>query len=282
MAIARDALGVSMAKFATDCARLGYIGGGSITEPITRQSLARQIADSFGAVFTPTSGIVFADPDYSPVTVEPGPIRSQGKPAGEVVASFDYADGQPQQTVTLRARAGDSEQVSLPWVQSQRVAVMVAKSLAIERSGQLWQFEFTKKTNRLSAASSVAFSLAPFGARTGIVTASTYNFSDTTGAAQFRTNAATTAELVHQSRRFGADSASSTTIERVGDEVNLYVRDPDNDLPLSNAKCTLDGRMTRYTDAAGLVTFPASAVDDGLPHRVKIEAEGRQAFEIAV
>jgi hypothetical protein len=283
--VACDALSLSasdMPKFRAECARRGYIAAGSITAPVTRQSLARSIAASFGAIFTP--GLLIAFPDLSaPVAIEPGAIYTSGAPVGEIVASFDFADGEPRQTVTLRTRVGDAEAVSLEWVQSQRVAEAIGKLIAIERSGQLWAFEFLRRsTARLSAGAAVSFTLAPFGAKSALVTESAFDFDQTSGTAEFRMTGATTATLVHQSARFDPDAGGSVTITRVGDEVQLVVLDEDTGAPLSNAKCTLDARMTRYTDAGGRVTFPAYAVDDGLPHSVLVEQSGRPSFTISL
>jgi len=283
--VACDALGLDagqMPKFRAECARRGYVAAGSITQPVTRQALARSIAASFGAIFTP--GLLIAFPDLSaPVAVDIGAIQTVGAPVGEIVASFDYADSSARQTVTLRARAGDAEDVALEWVQSQRVAIAVATALAIERSGQLWAFDFTRRsTSRLNAGAAVSFELAPFGSKSALVTESAFDFTQTTGTAEFRTSAATSAALVHQSAKFDAEASSGVTITRVGDAVELLVLDQDTGAPLGNAKCTLDARMTRYTDAGGKVTFPASAVDDGLPHSVLVEQAGRPSFTIAM
>lgn len=87
---------------------------------------------------------------------------------------------------------------------------------------------------------------------------------------------------MHQSARFDPDAGGSVTISRVGDNVELLVLDQDTGAVLSNAKCTLDARMTRYTDAGGIVLFPASAVDDGLPYTVRIEKPGMASFDISV
>jgi hypothetical protein len=87
---------------------------------------------------------------------------------------------------------------------------------------------------------------------------------------------------VAQSSKFDPDAGSSATITRTGDELQITVLDPDNDAPLSNAKCTLDGAMTRYTDAGGRVTFPAYAVDDGRQHTIRVEADGRAPFDVSL
>ncbi len=282
--VACDALGLSasaMPEFRAACTVAGYIAGGSITEPVTRQTLARSIAASFGATFTPQR-LIFFPALTDALQIDVAAIQTSGKPAGEILALFDYADGEHQQSVTLRARAGEQQEVTLAWVQSQRVAIAAATALAIERSGQLWSFDFAKKSSeRISAGAAVKFTLHPFGARSAIVTQSAYDFGVTTGTAEFRMPGATTATLVHQSARFSADSASTATITRVGDSVELLVLD-DTDVPLSNAKCTLDARMTRYTDAGGKVLFPAFAVDDGLPHSVLVEQTGRPSFTISL
>lgn len=282
--IACDALGLSasdMPKFRAECATRGYVGAGSITEPVTRQSLARSIASSFGAVFTPSALLTFPAITNA-VAVECGSIETDGLPPGEILASFDFADGEPRQTVTLRTRAGDAEEVSLEWVQSQRVAIAIATAIAIERSGQLWRFDFTRKsTQRINAADAVKFNLAPFGPTSALVTESTFDLVGTTGSAQFRTDRATSAALVHQSARFSAEAESAASVTRIGDEVEINVVD-ENGKAISNAKCTLDSRMTRYADAGGRVRFPASAVDDGLPHTIKIESEGRETFELTL
>lgn len=280
--IACDALDLdpfAMQEFRATCDVRDYVAGGSIIEPVSRQSVARAIASSFGAYFTPGKLIFF--PGASSVAADIGPIQTEGKPYGAVTAAFDLADGSPQQTVTLRAADGETEQVTLEWVQSQRVAISVAKTLAMRSSGQLWVCQWLRKGSRVSAGDNITVNVAPFSA-VAMVTQSAYDLTTSSGAAQFREGSATTATLEHQSARFANDAASAATVTRVGDEVEIIVVDQENGLPLPNAKCTLDGWMIRYTDAGGVVRFPASAVDDGRDHRVFVESNGRPDFEITL
>lgn len=279
--VARDALGITelMPEFRSECARRDYIAGGSIAEPVTYQSLARSIAASFGAKFTPAKLIFYPDAS-TPIAADIGAVQSVDKPAGAITANFDFADGSARQTVTMRTGPGDQEYADLTWVSSQRVAIAVCGALSIERSAQKWTFDFTAKNKRVKAGDAVSIAVHPFNA-TATVTAATW-LSDSTGTAELTTNAATVATLVHQSAKFDPDAGGDVTIERIGNNVRLLVKDQDTGAPLSNAKCTLDERMTRYTDAAGAVTFPASALAEGVPHSVLVEQDGRPAFIISL
>jgi hypothetical protein len=86
--------------------------------------------------------------------------------------------------------------------------------------------------------------------------------------------------LVSQSSAFDAMQYAGVGIETKGGERILTLRE-DSGAPIIGAAVTLDGTLTRYTDAAGRVSFPVASMPPG-EHVLAIKTTDGRALTTTV
>ena len=86
--------------------------------------------------------------------------------------------------------------------------------------------------------------------------------------------------LITLAQAYTPEPYAGATVATQGNQRVITITD-DVGRPIAGAACTLDGSMTRTTDGAGRVSFPASAMPTGA-HTIDVVASGFSPFRLTV
>jgi hypothetical protein len=86
--------------------------------------------------------------------------------------------------------------------------------------------------------------------------------------------------LLRQSAQIDAEPYEGVVLETVGSERVLTLREADG-RPIVGAACRLNDNITRFTDGAGKVSFPASSMPPGV-HVIVVTTQDGRTFAIEV
>lgn len=283
----------ALQNFSAECAALDITIGGSIEESITIQSQCRDICKSIGAIFSPdirglckvhpggTGGVSKSTINYR---LSATATANRTDLITSLSVTFDYENGSPLQSIKADAVDGLSRYgrfestLEARWVKSSRVALGVATRMLSAKSRPAYKLSASgiKDIIRIGETVTVNHPVVP---KTGvaIVINRSLNMdaSLTDAALEFIDLPATRVELVQQSQAFTTNSYSSIAVATIGDERVFTFTEQDGS-PTVNASVTLDGQMTRYTDGAGKVSFPAYSMPVGDHTLYMITADGRE------
>lgn len=286
----RDVGDAALAEFRRECAAAGLEVGGSIESAQTPQVILRAICDSIGAV-------VCADmPGWCrlwPAPIEGGVRRTVRAGAlsasttaddlvNDLAIAYAHEAGAPRATVRLEA--GDAiarmgrRSATLPasWLTSARVAAQVGQRLLQQRARPNWSI--TVSTTGLLRVGDVIALAHPASPASGTYRVLSRDLDLDTGTTSVGIVAPVgdvpAVRLVAQSAAFDARQYASVGVETIGGERVLTLRSDDG-TPIVGAAVTLDDSITRYTDAAGRVSFPAASMPPGEHTLSIVTADGR-------
>lgn len=283
--------------FRSACARAGIVVGGSITESITLQSAIREVCDSVGAIFAPDARDLChlwpGDAGGIRASIDVRQTLSAGLGLADLatvaVITYAYEDGEPRAAIELEAREPARlygrrvSDVAMPWVRSARVAAAVGSRLLQHRARPVWAVGVGALLGdiRVGDGVSLAHPVLPV---TGDYTVLAREADPETQAVSVTLSvpvgAVPVVRLVRQSSMLDPEQYSSAGLQLVGAEYVLTLRE-ESGQPIAFASVTLDGQMTRTTDAAGRVSFPSSAMQPG-EHRFDILTQDSRPLSMTV
>ncbi|TXH56545.1 MAG: hypothetical protein E6Q97_06105 [Desulfurellales bacterium] len=283
--------------FRSACARAGIVVGGSIATRITLQSAIREVCDSVGAIFAPDARDLChlwpgpASGLRESIDVRQSLSASLGLDdlATAAVITYAHEDGEPRAAVELEAREPSSlygrrvTDVAMPWVRSARVAVAVGTRLLQHMARPAWSVGVGGLLGDIRVGDGIALD-HPVLPVTGDYTVLGRETEPETQAVSVTLSvpvgAVPVVRLIRQSSMLDPEQYSSAGLQLVGAEYVLTLRE-ESGQPIAFASVTLDGQMTRTTDAAGRVAFPSSAMAPG-EHRFDILTQDSRSLSMTV
>ncbi len=289
----RDIAETELDDFRNACARLGITVSGSITDGgASVQGVAREICASIGAVFS--AGMrgwcrVYPGGELSPAVATVGDfdgvsaVADLGDLANDITIEFAHTDGSPRQTLQVEsvesvARYGRRSMThSAPWISSNRVALDVASRLLKHRARRVWSVSAGGLSERVRVGDVITLDSVRLPVPGDYMALATELDLDTEKTAirfEVPVGAAPMASLVRTATAFTRESYAALGVEAVGSDYVITLREEDG-RAMVGAAVTLDGSITRYTDSAGRVAFPANLMTAG-EHTFRIvTADGR-------
>lgn len=269
-----------LAAFRSACDAAALVVGGSVSESVTLQTAIRSVCASVGALFAPDAREMChlwpAPPAGARAHVD---VRhgltarvALADLATAIVLRYAHEDGTATSTVELEAREPVARfgrrvvEIDCPWVRSARVAVAVGTRILQHRSRPVWRVGVSGVPGDLRVGDGVDIDhprLPSAGVHT--ITSRVYNLADDSSSGldfEVPVGAVPRVRVVGQSSMLGPEQYTSATIETSGTEYLLTLREQDGKA-IAFASATLDGQITRISDGAGRVTFPASAMPPG-------------------
>lgn len=278
-------------SFRAACARAGLLVGGSITEAVSLQSAVREVCASVGAIFAPDArGLCHLWPDV------PGPTRGAVDKRHTLGAElqldaletsltllYAHEDGTPTAAVEVEARESAviygrrPAELQCPWVRSARVAAAVAARLLEHRARPTWAVSVSGLTGDLRVGDAVTLdhpTLPAGGVHTVLERVLDPADFATAISLSVPVGAVPVVRVLRQSSMLEPEQYSSATVVRDGADYLLTLREEDG-RPIAFAAVTLDGQITRTSDGAGRVRFPATAMTPGEHSIAIVAADGR-------
>lgn len=288
--------------FRAECASRSLRVGSSLTQADSAQTVARAIAESLGASYSADARLAaFLNPGgvAQPARVsaaDSAGLQLEAEVAdlvNDLTVEFDFQDGEPRQTIRLRAPASVARYGSRPktlsarWITDARVALDVGTRLLQHGARPRWGVTASalKATPRVGDhVSLVSALLEPAG--TYPILSRALDFAAGTSAITFDVPTGDTpaVELVSQASAYGPNVYSGVTVDQQGSDFTVHIYDVDiTTTPptitgdAAGARVTPDGNQqaTRVTDNQGMATFPSTILGPG-PHSLYIlMADGR-------
>lgn len=287
---------IDLSDFRGACAAAGLEVGGSLERPETLRAVVRSLCASIGAVFS--DGRAFLWPDDAPTggwrigaEVEIDAALQQDTLANDLTLRFAAEDGQPRASVRVEApdsvaAYGRRERLEdAPWLASPRVAIAVATRALQQRARPAWSVGTgpIERVLRIGDVVALDHPTLPVQA-SAVVLGRELDAQDGSTRVRFElpVGDAPAVRLVSQSAALDVQQYDGVAIETVGSERVLTLREADG-RPIVGAACRLNDNITRTTDGAGRVSFPASAMPPGV-HVIQVRtADGREfATEVTV
>lgn len=281
-----DASEGELTAFHADCYRRGLVVAGSITDADSAQTVVRAICASVGAIFCANGrGLCLvwpgADDDVARATVDHRHKLSAQAAVGDIcndlTMEFDVVDGTARQSLHMDApdsvaRFGRRrETLAASWISLPRVAYDVAARVLAQRARPQWVVDAIGLRDAVKVLDDVVLDhpVLPVGGQHSVLScARDFESGETT--VQFRVPMGDppAVRLIGQSSAF-APVVPAITSTTVGSERILTLRRAEDNTAIAGASVTVDNRLTRTSDSAGRVSFPAAMLTPGA-HRLDI------------
>lgn len=266
-----------LAEFRRACIAAALDVGGGIEAAESAQSVLRALCASVAAIVSADMpGWCRLSPGVTPApraTVRTGELSAQAASdalVNDLTVTYAHEDGSPRASVRLEAPDSialygrRSETLDATWVRSARVAASVGQRVLEQRARPNWAI--TIAVDRpLSLGDSIALA-HPLSPVTGTYVITSREIDLDSGRATVSITAPVgdvpVVRLVAQSAAFEASTYAGVGIDTVGGERIATLRE-ETGAPIVGAAVTLDGTITRYTDAAGRVSFPVATMPPG-------------------
>lgn len=265
----------------------GSIVGGSL------QGALSDIATSIYAAFSrELPGLMRLLPRSSPVVT----IQARDTPIGtaqrsdiatRIRARYAVRDGQPRASVEVAAPAVETTrgrvltEITLPWVTDARTAADVADRMLSDASRPRFRVPVARQQRRLVPGDVVQASVPALGlSGAALVVSSTFDERGSVPTITIAAGSAPATEIVASTAAYTPEVYTGVTIATQGADRVLTITDTSGE-PIAGAACLLDGAITRTTDGAGRVAFPASMMPPGT-HTVDVTATGFEPFRLVV
>jgi len=287
--------GVSAARlddFRAACSVAGIEVGGSIETTDSVRAILTGLCNSIGAVWSDDArGLCHlwpVDGLQSGLDVLPGDVQADATAnidalTNDVTLRYQFEAGSPRAAVQMDApdwvlRHGRRAVViDAPWIASSRVALGVVTRLLQHRARPLWAVSLSgiERDLRIGDVVPVSHDLLPVTAD-AMVIGREYDLSTRTSAVRVQVPAGSlpSVRLVRQSSALEAAQYEGLTLQVVDGGYQLTLTETDG-RPIAGASATLDDQITRISDGAGRVTFPASVMSPGVHVIVILTADGR-------
>jgi hypothetical protein len=281
---------LELSEFRGACAAAGIEVGGSIDRAEILRAVVRSLCASIGAVFS--DGRAFLWPGDAPTggwrigaEVEIDAALQLDTLANDLTLRFAAEDGQPRASIRVEApdsvdTYGRRERVEdAPWLASPRVAIAVATRALRQRARPAWSVGTGMIERALRIGDIVALDHPTLPVQTSAVVLGREldaQDSSTRVRLELPVGDVPAVRLVSQSAALDVQQYEAITIETVGSERVLTLREADG-RPIVGAACRLNDNITRFSDGAGRVSFPASAMPPGF-HVIQVQtADGRSS-----
>lgn len=287
--------GLDFFEFETE--QLGIELSGEVPAGATVQGVLRSICQSVGAIYSPRLRNVAAIyPGGTPELVGASPLirayldaSNLGQSAFDVsdvvnavTVSYAMRDGQASKTMDLDAPASvlaygrRPTEISAEWIADDGIMANIATRYLQHQARPAHVIEFARVRADLRPGDWVyvdgTASHLPFATGNHQLVSTGYSVEDELSSGEFelRAGSAPSVRIVGQATITEDAQAVSYSVQTIGSE--RFVTFPG----MPNAKVILDGRLTRFTDGAGVVTFPYA---DTLPGKhtlqVTLSASGQ-------
>ncbi|DAZ90892.1 TPA_asm: putative tip attachment protein J [Cyanophage Cy-LDV1] len=287
---------IDLSEFRGACAAAGLEVGGSLERADILRAVVRSLCASIGAVFS--EGRAFLWPADAPTAgwrigseVEIDAALQLDTLANDLTLRFAIEDGQPRASVRIEApdsvaAYGRRERVEdAPWLASPRVAIAVASRALRQRARPAWSVGTgsVERVLRIGDVVALDHPTLPVQA-SAVVLGRELDPQDGSTRVRFEmpVGDVPAVRLVSQSAALDVQQYEAITIETIGSERVITLREADG-RPIVGASCRLNDNITRQTDGAGRVSFPASAMPPGV-HVIQVRtSDGREfATEVTV
>lgn len=281
-----------LTAFRAECSAR-YLEIAGTVESGSLQSALVGIAESIYAAFSRSMpGLMRLRPRSAPtVTIRaadtPAGTASRDRIATRLRVRYAVQDSKPRATMELRAAAIEARhgvvvaEVTLPWVHTARVAEDVGARILGDRARPRYTVPAARQQRRHvpgDVVSASVPSLALSGA--ALVVASTIADRGSTPTLELASGAAPAITIVATATAYEPEQYTGATVATAGDERRLTITDQTG-AAVVGAACLLDGSVTRYTDGAGVVTFPAELMPAG-PHTILVTGAGIDPMTLTV
>lgn len=289
----RSISSASLDAFRRACEAAELTVGGSLASATeTVRGVVRGICASIGAVFgEDMRGLCRLWPggvqDASRATVRDGDVSASSAIDDDfytdLTVAYSYDGDEPRATVQLEApemvRRYGRKAVTLEarWISSARVAAAVAYRLLAFHARPQWAVSVTPaRVLAVGDTVTLAHPQCPV-AGAHIVLARDYDVEAGTARVSVRAAAgdAPALRIVRQAAAFEPAQYAGVGVTTVGGERVLTLRE-ETGLPIVGAAVTLDGTLSRTTDATGRVSFPVASMPAGEHVLIIVTADGRR------
>lgn len=275
--------------FGFECEQLGIELSGEVPAGATVQGVLRSICQSVGAIYSPRLRAVAAIyPGGTPELVGASPlIRAEldasnlGQSAFDVsdvvnavTVSYAMRDGRPSKTMDLDAPASvlaygrRPTEISAEWIADDGIMANIATRYLQHQARPAHVIQFAGVRADLRPGDWVhvdgTASHLPYATGNHQLVSTGYSVEDELSSGEFelRAGSAPTVRIVGQATITEDAQAIQHSVQTVGNERQVTLTNPDGS-PMGNVKCVLDGRLTRFSDGAGVVTFPLADTPPG-------------------
>lgn len=279
---------IDLSDFRGACASAGIEVGGSLERAEVLRAVVRGLCASIGAVFS--DGRAFLWPAGAPTggwriggDIELDASLQLDALANDLTLRFAIEDGGPRASVRLEApdsvaAYGRRERVEdAPWLVSPRVAIEVATRRLQQSARPSWSVGTGTIERVLRIGDIVALDHPQLPVQaSAVVLGRELDTEDGSAAVRFvlPVGDVPAVRLVSQSAALDVQQYESVTVETIGSERVLTLRETDG-RPIVGASARLNDAITRFTDGAGRVSFPASTMPPGVHVIVITTADGR-------
>lgn len=279
---------IDLSEFRGACASAGLEVGGSLERADILRAVVRGLCASIGAVFS--DGRAFLWPAGAPTggwriggDIELDASLQLDTLANDLTVRFAVEDGGPRASVRLEApdsvaAYGRRERVEdAPWLVSPRVAIDVATRRLQQSARPSWSVGTGPIERVICIGDVVALDHPQLPVQaSAVVLGRELDTEDGSTAVRFvlPVGDVPAVRLVSQSAALDVQQYESVTVETIGSERVLTLRETDG-RPFVGASARLNDAITRFTDGAGRVSFPASAMLPGVHVIVITTADGR-------
>jgi hypothetical protein len=287
---------IDLSEFRGACAAAGIEVGGSLGRAEILRAVVRSLCASIGAVFS--DGRAFLWPGDAPTggwrigaEFEIDAALQLDTLANDLTLRFFAEDGQPRASIRVEApdsvaTYGRRERVEdAPWLASPRVAIAVATRALRQRARPAWSVGTgtIERVLRIGDVVALDHPTLPVQA-SAVVLGRELDTQDGSTRVRFElpVGDVPSVRLVSQSAALDVQQYEAVVVETIGSERVLTLREADG-RPIVGAACRLNDNVTRFSDGAGRVSFPASAMPPGV-HVIQVQtADGRAlATEVTV
>lgn len=285
-----------LGEFRSACERLGYQASGVLDQRVSLQSAIREICESYGASFAADSqNLCWLNGDelgestrsFSGHTIFSAESNVEDL-VNDLTIKYGYEDGVPKGTVRLECvdsvnrHRMRSLELSARWLSNSRTAVAVGNRFLSIRARPLWKISSEAVSGEVLAGQVVDLSvpLVGFSGKVQLLEREYDVVNDmTTFAFVVNVGDGPVITLVNQSQRVGIVNPATIGVAVVGDQRVIVLKEETGE-PIVGASVTLNGQITRTTDASGKVEFPSALMPPG-EHTLFIQTvDGRRLTQI--
>lgn len=276
----RDVAESQFGEFSKACAARSLAAGGSIESADAVATVANAICSSVGAVFAaPNLAVIWpgGDSGITRTTISESfghvlTCSAQLSSAfNDFTISYDYEAGSPRQSMQLDApdsvaRFGRrTTTYAAPWLVSARAAYDVANRILQQQARAQWAIHVDGIKDVVNVGQCVNLNhiVSPVSGPQLVQTAEvTFATGVTAIDIVAPIGSVPVTRIVQQSQAFDQQSYAGVGVQTVGND-RVLTLDNNDGSPIVNAAVTLDGAITRFSDTAGRVSFPANVMPVG-------------------
>jgi len=287
----------SFATFSAECSARGLEAAGSIEKADPVMAVLIAVCSSVGGLYSPAGPVLWpgghSGPVLSQIDSDLGHVLTASARVSDIVNDltirYEFESDSPRQSLQLEApdsvtRFGRRPLVvDAAWISSARTAYDVAARILAQRARVQWstRVEGVKRALRVGDSANLAHAVLPVtGAQT--VLAAEYDFANSLTAIELSAPVGSSPfiRIIQQSEAFDPQSYAGIGVQTIGNDRVLTITDNDG-TALVNAAVTLDGKLTRFSDSSGHVSFPAIAMAPG-SHTIDVLTAGGRTLSTTV